>query len=253
MVTRRPDLPGVDTLFGGTKPAQPAAQSAQRPDTPVTDTPVAAPVTPQPAAREVGGIDEAMRAGAFTAVCEPSPAIRRAAAEASTVLHPPGDDVGAFLRFMVASRAARTVVEVGGAGGVSGLWMLAAGVDGLTVTSIEPDEHVHKLAKQAYRDAGVAGQVRAIHAEGQTVLPRLADASYDLVVLQAGAAKLDGDLAEAVRILRPGGVLIARGVLRGGAHAKANAQFVTHLAEHRALTVSVLTIDDGVVVAAKTA
>jgi len=236
-VIRRPDLPSIDTLFGGTAK-------------PVAAAPTPEPATPDPVMVEPGGIDDTMRAGAVAAACEPSAAIMRATTAAASVLHPPSDEVGAWLRFMVTAHAAQTVVEVGSAGGITGLWMLDTQAS-VVVTSIEADEHVHKLAKAAYRDAGVTSQVRAIHTDGQTVLPRLADESYDLVLLQAGAAKLVGELTDAVRVLRPGGVLIARGVLRGGAHAKANAQFVNTLAEHRFLTVAVLSIDDGVVVATK--
>ncbi|MEX2533259.1 MAG: class I SAM-dependent methyltransferase [Nitriliruptoraceae bacterium] len=248
-MTRRPDLPGIDSLFGSTA-KQP---SAPLPQTPEANEQTTDPVEVSRQAPEPGGIDEQMRAGAVAALCEPSAALERAVTAAASVLNPPSSEVGAFLRWAVAAHNARSIVEVGCAGGVTGLWFL----DGLQaqaiVTSVEPDEHVHKLAKAAYRDAGVSGQVRAIHADGSTVLPRLTDESYDVVLLQTGAAKLAGELADAVRMLRPGGLLIARGVLRGGAHAKANAQFVNTLAEHRSMTVAVLPLDDGVVVATKTA
>jgi predicted O-methyltransferase YrrM len=261
IVTRRPDLPGIDTLFGASKkPAAsppPPEPTADVSDTPVASDPPQAPaLAPEPASPagvpEPGQVDEAMRAGAITAVCEPSAALQRAHAAAAAVLTPPSDEVGALLRFVTACVGAKAVVEVGSAAGVSGLWLLDGAAAHLMLTSIESDEHVHKLAKAAYRDAGVTGQVRAIHADGQTVLPRLTDESYDVVLLQAGAGKLAGELADAVRLLRPGGVLIARGVLRGGAHAKANAGFVNSVAEHRFLTVSVLPVDDGVVLATKT-
>lgn len=204
-----------------------------------------------PAVPEPGGVDQAMRDGAFAAVCDPSDAIRQAVSAAANVFTAPSDDVGALLRWLVASTGATHMVEVGSAAGITGLWCVEAGPQ-LTLTSIEADEHLHGLAKQAYKTARVAGQVRAIHADSATVLPRLADESYDLVVLQAGAAKLAGDVAHAMRMLKPGGTLVARGVLRGGAHAKANAAFVSSLAEHRFMTTTVLAIDDGVLLATKT-
>jgi len=247
IVTRRPDLPSIDSLFGST--AKKAAGSSAK--TAGTQEPAVDPTEDSRQAPEPGGIDETMRAGAVTAICEPSAALERAVTAATSVLNPPSSEVGAFLRWAVAAHQARSIVEVGCAGGVTGLWFLDGLAEQAVVTSIEPDEHVHKLAKTAYRDAGVTAQVRAIHADGSTVLPRLADESYDVVLLQTGAAKLAGELADAVRMLRPGGLLIARGVLRGGAHAKANAQFVNTLAEHRSMTVAMLPLDDGVVVATK--
>lgn len=247
-MTRRPDLPGIDSLFGSTptKASAPASQTPE-PDAQPVDTSEVVREAPEP-----GGIDETMRSGAIAAICEASAALERASVAAASVLTPLSVEVGAFLRWSVAAHKARAIVEVGCAGGVTGLWFLDGLSDKAVVTSIEPDEHVYKLAKAAYRDAGVADQVRAIHADGSTVLPRLADESYDVVLLQTGAAKLAGELADAVRMLRPGGLLIARGVLRGGAHAKANAQFVNTLAEHRFMTVAMLPLDDGVVVATKT-
>lgn len=242
-MTRRPDLPSIDSLFGSTP------KKAHTPSSDTDTAPTKAVANNEPLAPS--GIDETMRAGALKAICEPSAALERATTAAAAVLHPPSVEVGAFLRWSVAAHHARAIVEVGSAGGVTGLWFLDGLSDKAVVTSIEPDEHVHKLAKTAYRDAGVADQVRAIHADGSTVLPRLTDDSYDVVLLQTGAAKLAGELADAIRMLRPGGLLIARGVLRGSGQAKANAQFVNTLAEHRVLTVAMLPLDDGVVVATK--
>ena len=251
-MTRRPDLPGVDSLFGSTatpKPAPPVSDSH-----PAASEPAPQSVAKQPtpaAPPEPAKVDDAMRDGALKAVCDTSVHVTAAIAAAANVQTAPSDEVGALLRWLVASTKATHVVEVGSAGGVTGLWSVENQPQ-VTLTSIEQDEHLHKLAKQVFKDARVTSQVRAIHADGTTVLPRLADESYDLIVLQAGAGKLAGDLAEAVRILKPGGTLLARGVLRGGAHAKANAAFVSALVEHRFMTVTVLTVDDGVLLATKT-
>ena len=48
------------------------------------------------------------------------------------------------------------------------------------------------------------------------VLPRLSDAGYDLVVIDAVTTEYPRYLAEALRLLRPGGVVVLDNVLWNG-------------------------------------
>jgi predicted O-methyltransferase YrrM len=49
-----------------------------------------------------------------------------------------------------------------------------------------------------------------------TVLPRLADDAYDLVFVDAARTEYPAYLAHALRLLRPGGLLLINGILGGG-------------------------------------
>lgn len=166
---------------------------------------------------------------------------------------PPSPEVGALLRWAVANTGARTAVEIGSAGGVSGLWLLSALPARGIVTSIDPDPHAHGLAAQAFAEAAAGARVRSILGDPATVLPRLSDGAYDLALLQAVPSDYPAQLTHARRLLRPGGILIARGVLRPGEHGDALARFVQDLAEDEAFSAVVLPIDDGLALATRLA
>lgn len=169
---------------------------------------------------------------------------RRAAASL-----PPEPELGALLRWAVRSVAARAVVEVGAAGGVSGAWIIPELPERGVLTSIEPDPHAHGLATDAFKAMHAGARVRAILGEPGTVLGRLSDGAYDLLLLQTTPALTPDLLAHARRLLRPGGLLLARGVLRGGADAEEVAAALQDLAEDEGLTSVVLPLDGGLVLA----
>ncbi|HET7476665.1 MAG TPA: O-methyltransferase [Dermatophilaceae bacterium] len=116
--------------------------------------------------------------------------------------------VGAVLRLLAAARGARAVVEVGTGAGVSGLWLLAGmPADGILTTIDLQAEH-QRAAKQAYAAAGYAPQrTRVITGRALDVLPRLTDAAYDMVVVDADKAEYPAYVQQALRLLKSGGVL----------------------------------------------
>jgi predicted O-methyltransferase YrrM len=112
--------------------------------------------------------------------------------------------------------AARTVVEVGSGGGYSGLWFMGGMEPKGILTTIEVDSSHQTLAQQAYAEAGVTGRVRSLLGPALQMLPKLADASYDIVFVDALKSEYPDYLEHAKRLLRPGGVLVADNVLWGG-------------------------------------
>lgn len=170
---------------------------------------------------------------------------------AAKVTRPPWPEAGALLRWMALRLQARSVVEIGSAGGVSALWLLEGLGDRGLMTSIERDPQLHGMAAKAYEEAGCTHRVRSILGDAESVLPRLSDASYDLVLLQDDDAnRYPALLRGAVRLLRDRGTLVARGVLRRGPGADALAQFLEELAEADGVVASILDIDDGLALAA---
>src|SRR5665647_1189834 len=88
---------------------------------------------------------------------------------------------GSALRLLAAAVNAKAVVEVGTGAGVSGLWLLSGMPSDGILTTID-----HQAAKQAFAAAGVAPQrTRVITGRALDVLPRLTDAAYDMVVIDA--------------------------------------------------------------------
>ena len=130
---------------------------------------------------------------------------------------PIGPGGGAGIRFLAASVAARAVVEIGTGAGVSGLWLLSGMAADGVLTSIDVDPEAQRAARTAFVAAGyAAGRLRLINGMGLEVLPRLTDGGYDLVFVDAAAGDYPRYLDEAVRLLRPGGVVALAGVLTAG-------------------------------------
>lgn len=166
-------------------------------------------------------------------------------------LAPPAPEVGALLRWAARTLGARAVVEVGAAGGVSGAWLLPELPPRGVLTSIEPDAHAHGLATEAYEALGAGPRVRSILGDAATVLDRLSDHAYDLVLLQSRPAATPQLLEHARRLLRVGGMLLIRGALRRGDDADALATSLERLAEDEGFTAAILAVDDGLVLATR--
>lgn len=127
---------------------------------------------------------------------------------------PIGPGGGAALRFLAATTAARAVVEVGTGAGVSGLWLLRGMRPDGVLTTVDKDPEHQRAARQAFAEAGLAtGRARLITGAALEVLPRLADGGYDLVFVDAVKTEYGDYLTEALRLLRPGGVVVFDNVL----------------------------------------
>ena len=115
---------------------------------------------------------------------------------------------GAALRFLASVLDARAVVEIGTGTGVSGLWLLRGmRADGV-LTTVDIEAEHQRLAKETFTEAGVPGnRARTIAGAGLDVLPRLTDGHYDLVFCDGDKREYAAYLKEALRLLRPGGVV----------------------------------------------
>lgn len=125
-------------------------------------------------------------------------------------------ETGALLRWLVRLCGAQTIAEVGTGGGYSGLWLLGGAGPKAVLTTIEVDQDARGLAQRAFAEAGVNDRVRSILGPGLQVLGKLADATYDLVFIDALKSEYPDYLEHARRLLRPGGLVVADNVLWGG-------------------------------------
>jgi predicted O-methyltransferase YrrM len=167
-------------------------------------------------------------------------------------------ETGALLRFLARVTAARHVVEVGSGGGYSGLWLLGGMEPKGSLTSIEIDPDHQALAQRAFAEAGRSDRVRSILGAATAVLPRLADATYDIVFLDAVKAEYPEYLEHARRLLRPGGLLIADNVLWSGKVADRQVgdedteglrAFNEAVRDDPAFSATIFTVGDGVLAA----
>jgi predicted O-methyltransferase YrrM len=121
---------------------------------------------------------------------------------------PIGPAGGAALRFLAAAISARTVVEIGSGCGVSGIWLLRGMRPDGVLTSVDVEPENQRLAREAYAAAGFpTSRARLIAGRALDVLPRLTDGAYDMVFCDAVKQEYPDYLGEALRLLRPGGVV----------------------------------------------
>ena len=191
---------------------------------------------------------------------EPITAAARERAEESGA-NPVTPAVGALLSVLAKIAAAKAVVEVGTGAGVSGLWLLSGMRDDGVLTTIDVEPEHQRLAKQAFVGAGVGpSRTRLIVGRAQEVLTRLADDSYDLVFIDGEPADQPQFVAEGVRLLRSGGVIVVHRAALGGraGDAAGNDRDVTAvreatraIAEDERLTPVLVPLGDGLLAAVR--
>jgi len=129
---------------------------------------------------------------------------------------PVSADSGAFLRLAARWVGAQAAVEIGSGAGYSGVWIARGLAPKGILTTIELDSEHQRLAKETYEEAGFSSQVRSILGRALDVLPRLTDGGYDLAFLDAVKVEYPEYLEHALRLVRPGGVILADNVLWSG-------------------------------------
>jgi predicted O-methyltransferase YrrM len=124
---------------------------------------------------------------------------------------------GAVLRLLAAAGNAKAVVEIGTGTGVSGVWLLRGMRPDGVLTTIDVDSEHQRIARRIFMAAGfTSSRTRIITGRALDVLPRLADAVYDLVFVDAEPAEAGACVDAALRLLRPGGLLAVNRALAGG-------------------------------------
>ena len=103
---------------------------------------------------------------------------------------------------------AKAVVEIGTGTGVSGLWLLRGMRPDGVLTTVDTEAEHQRLAKKTFAEAGIPSQrARLINGAALDVLPRLTDGHYDLVFCDGDKREYSDYLTEALRLLKPGGVV----------------------------------------------
>jgi predicted O-methyltransferase YrrM len=174
---------------------------------------------------------------------------------------PIGSGGGAALRFLASAIDARAVVEIGTGTGVSGLWLMRGMRSDGVLTTVDIEAEHQRLARETFNEAGIPSQrVRTIAGSALDVLPRLTDGHYDLVFCDGDKTEYAAYLTEALRLLRPGGVVVFDNALwhdRVADPAQRDEETVTirdlgrTVIEHDGLVSVLLPVGDGLLVAKK--
>jgi len=124
-------------------------------------------------------------------------------------------DEGRLLAVLLTAVGARRVLELGALGGYSGVWMARALPPGGRLTTVEFDPRHARVARDAYRAAGVADRVELIEGAALDVLPTLAP-GFDAVFVDADKAPMAKYFEWGMRLLRVGGLLLGDNAFHDG-------------------------------------
>jgi len=123
------------------------------------------------------------------------------------------EEDGRFLRVLIATRGAKSILEIGGASGYSGIWLgLGARESGGRVVSIEYDPQRAKEAAENIRVAGLTDVVHVIHGDAFKEIPKL-PGTFDFVFLDAWKPDYKKFFDMVFPRLNPGGLFTAHNVV----------------------------------------
>ena len=124
---------------------------------------------------------------------------------------------GKLLYLLARVMGARRILELGTLGGFSTIWMARAlPADGWLIT-IEIDPGHAEVARQNIQRAGVADRVDILIGKAIELLPTLANQKpFDLIFIDADKPPYTEYFEWAVRLSRPGTLIIADNVVREG-------------------------------------
>lgn len=125
-------------------------------------------------------------------------------------------DTGRLLQVIMRAIGAARVLEVGTLGGYSAIWMARALAQGGQVVTLEREASHADFARAQLQAAGVADRVEVRIGHALDLLAALDGEQFDLVFLDADKEPLPTYLDWALRLVRPGGAIVADNAFWGG-------------------------------------
>ena len=123
------------------------------------------------------------------------------------------EEDGRFLRVLVATQGAKSILEIGAASGYSGIWLgLGARESGGRIVAIEYDPQRAKEAAENIRKAGLTDVVRVVHGDAFAEIPKL-QGTFDFVFLDAWKPDYKRFFDLVFPRLTAGGVFVAHNVV----------------------------------------
>jgi predicted O-methyltransferase YrrM len=127
---------------------------------------------------------------------------------------------GKLLHLMALAQGARRILEIGTLGGYSAIWLARALPPGGGLITLEADPRHAEVARANLASAGLADVSEVRVGPALDTLPRLhaaGDGPFDLIFIDADKSSYADYLTWSVRLSRPGSMIIADNVVRGGA------------------------------------
>ncbi|WP_175876972.1 O-methyltransferase [Burkholderia sp. BCC0097] len=159
----------------------------------------------------------------FSATLVPSDAVLDAALAASDAAGLPAINVapnqGKLLQLLATIRGARRILEVGTLGGYSTIWLARALPPGGSLVTLELNPAHAKVATENIARAGFAQVVSVVVGSAKDSLARLIDAGeapFDFIFIDADKDNNAVYLDAALKLSRPGTVIVVDNVVRNG-------------------------------------
>jgi len=133
---------------------------------------------------------------------------------------------GRMLELFARMLGARRILELGTLGGYSTLWLARGLAPGGRVVTVEFDPHHAVVARATFARAGLGDTVELREGAALDVLAKLAAEGgepFDLVFIDADKANMPEYFTWAMRLTRPGSLIVADNVVREGEVADATS------------------------------
>ncbi|ORW97842.1 O-methyltransferase [Mycolicibacter terrae] len=142
---------------------------------------------------------------------------------------------GRFLSLLATATRATRILEIGTLGGYSTIWLARAAGPGGAVVTLEYEPRHAEVARANLDRAGVGDRVQVIVGPALETLPKLTGNPFDLVFIDADKENNVGYVNWAVKLCRPGSVIVVDNVIREGAILEPRSDDVTARGSREAL------------------
>ena len=162
---------------------------------------------------------------------------------------------GKLLQLLAIACNAQKILEIGSLAGYSGIWLARALPIGGKLLTLEIDARHAEVVRSSFATAGVADRTEVRVGKALDLLPTLEpEAPFDLVFIDADKPPYPQYLEWALRLTRPGSIIVADNTIRGNRlldpkHVtdtveKAVAQYNKNVAQNPRLQSLALAMDD---------
>lgn len=122
---------------------------------------------------------------------------------------------GKFLQLLAAACKARKILEIGSLAGYSGIWLARALPPGGRLITLEVSPEHANVVRNSFAKAGVSDKAEVRVGKALDLLPRMQnEAPFDLVFIDADKPPYPQYLEWALRLTRPGSIIVADNCVR---------------------------------------
>lgn len=173
-------------------------------------------------------------------------------------------EMQSLLKFLLAMKEPKEILEVGTAIGFSALLMSEYGPKDCHITTIEKYEKRIPLAKENFKKAGKEDAITLLEGDATEILKTL-EGTYDFIFMDAAKGQYIHFMPDILRLLKVGGLLISDNVLQDGdiiesrfavtrrnrtIHARMR-EYLYELKHHEDLETVILPVGDGVTISVR--